>query len=504
MRFRIFSCILLVILLTSVLCGCEVDPTQAATDVTQPSEEVPIESTAPSEPSVPGVPEDAVLGEDGNYVQIQYVNAMDSVVDQSKAEYITTTVFTPDGKVLSSEQVSAKTGKMTMSRSYAYENDVISSITSLYFDKNGKFRLHYCEYFAADGALSKKVDMDENGRITQSVEYLYFETGSVQFESTYDENGNLRDQKEYNLQEQLICSQRWHASGKLNEMTIYSDGKIQTLAVYDENEELISWLEYWANGELRLSKSLGHFVNDTFIKGWVISEYSQEGFPQHEVLYYPNGAVYTETYYYPSGNIKTSYWCDIYSTYHTEYYAEFLDGAFEPSTGWNVIEGEKVYFGKGMQDQHPDWVYDDRGNLLQYTVTENGYTYEVHRAYDAEDRCVSEEKIGTDGSRYIEKYQYSEQGKVTVHVERSGKFCALNDTVLEIYEIRNGMHYYEWRYRDGGYTISIDSASGKPYYLTYFYADGRKEVYEYDEGELTYMYIECEDGSVIEKGTPRG
>lgn len=498
--------LVLAAMLLLVLPGCDInipDTTKGTDPVTLPTQSVAttVPITGPSVSS--SLPDNAVQQEDGNYVLTQYVNAMGSSVEQDRAEYIHTTVYTPDGMVLSVEEISIKTGHVRYIEAYQYDGSRVSCVTSRYFDKNGNFRMHYAEHFDGNGALRKREDFDRDGELTLSTEYVYFDDGSLQSETCYAGNGTRISCVEYDTQKRLVSEQRWHSNGKINEENYYVDGVLSVITVYDQNGELTTYIECWPNGQNKFTKTLGHYMNGELINGWVIGEYAEDGMPQHDATYYPDGSLCMEIYYYPSGNTKSTYSRDPYNSYHSEYYAEYYDGMETPYTGWNVINGEKVYFGKALQEQNPDKVYDDRGNLLQYTETNNGYTYEVYRTYDEKNRKLTEECIGSDGSRAYTEYAYTDQMSGAVYSERTGKFCQEEGAIRYVFDVRSGMNRYEWFYNDGSYTLSIDTASGKPYYLSYVYADGRKEIYEYDEGELTYMYIECEDGSVIKQGTPR-
>lgn len=511
MKQRMISVLLSAFMLLAIMSGCDLKnpvETTGAGDSTIPTHSSEATDSASDPTNAPSIdsslPEDAVVQEDGNYVRTQYVNAMGTETEQSKAEYVTTTVYSPDARVLSVEQVSVKTGHVSQVLSYEYDGDQLSCVNSQYFDKNGNFRMHYAEYFASNGALSKRVDFDPDGSINKVTQYSYFDDGTLQAECGYDNHGTMTYRKEYDARKRLVSEQRWHSNGQLNEECIYTNGVLIVKTTFDEAGNMTWFMEYWPNGNPRTRKSIGFFHNDELIPGWCLYEFDENGVSIHDLCSWPDGTVFSEFYYYPSGNIKSQYYRDPSNAHNPENYAEFYDGMIEPYGGWNIIDGEKIYFGKAQQEQNPDKVYDDRGNLIQYTETENGYTYEVYLTYDDENRKLTKECIGSDGSRAYTEYAYTDQTGEAVYSEHTGKFCKEEGVIRYIFDMRSGMYRYEWFYADGSYTLSIDSASGKPYYLTYLYADGRKEIYEYDEGEPTYTYIECEDGSVIEKGTPRG
>ena len=463
------------------------------------------EGTIPTQPSNgPSVPDGAQIQEDGTYILVQYVNALNNVVDQSKAVNTLTTVFSKEGYILSSELVALKTGYLRQAQTYAYDGDLLISVTSQQFDKNGNFQSHTTEYFDPSGVLLKRVDYKKDGTVDGSTEYVYFENGAIHFENAFYADGVPSASTEYDSEKHILSIKKWHPNGVLNEELLYSNGSISTQAIYDSEGDMNRYSEFWPNGKFKLQKSLGFFYNEEHVAGWCVYEFDENEVCIHDLITWPDGTVFQEIYYYPSGNIKSQYLRVPSNTYNPEYYAEFHDGVLVPYTGWNIIDGVKVYFGEALQEQNPDKIYDDRGNLLYYSETVDGYTYEVTQTYDDQDRRVTKEILGEDGSR-----EYSENGQTTqgwglVYSERTGRYCSEPDAVREIYDYRTGMHHYESYYQDGSSRIMVDSESGKPYYLAYLYADGRREIYEYDEGELTYMYIECENGTIIEQGTPRG
>jgi antitoxin component YwqK of YwqJK toxin-antitoxin module len=494
-----------------VMSGCDltnpVAPTGAgdSTLPTHSSSETHSATNPTNAPSIDSsLPEDAVLQEDGSYIAVQYVNALNNEVEQNKAESILTTVYEPNGKVRSQELVNIKTGVLRQSQTFTYENGILVCAMSKYFDKNGKIRLHFDEYFDANGMTIKRVDYDNKGEPEKITEYDHFENGNIRLEKLFYGNGTVASVTEYDQDKKILSSKRWHLNGVLSEECTYSDGILITQTIFDTNGEKTNYLEYWLNGSIKIQLSKGFFLNGELIPGQVIYEFYENGTPEHDLTYWPDGTIYSESYYYPSGNTKKCYLNDPSNSHNPEYYAEFRDGDVEPYTGWNVIDGEKVYFGEALQNQHPDWIYDDRGNCLYYTVTEDGYSYEVRRTYNSSDIWVTEELLGPDGSRVYTERGQTDHGWGDIYVERSGRFCQEDDVVRMIYDHRSGMHHYETYYKDGTIMICDDTANGNPHYSAYYYSDGRKEIYEYDEGVLTYMYIECEDGSVIEKGTPRG
>lgn len=474
---------------------------QIQVEISRPAES----GTSASVQTLPsGVPDGAVLQENGTYAFFQYVNSSEQEVAQEKATYTKTTVYSQKGYVLSVELYYVQWDCLRKLQSYEYENDTLVSVTVQLFGKTGTFQSCYTDYYDPSGAVSKQVQHDEQGEITGSTEYKYFDNGDLQTEIHYFGDGSINTEIVYDPGNVILSKKTWLSTGGLAEELVYLSGILSEKTTYDKNGELSSYAAHWPNGNLKKTKHIGFFINGELIPGLCVSEYSEDGKCIHDVTYWPDGGISTEFYYYPSGYTKSAYSRNPSNPHNPEQFVEYKDGSLEPYSGWNMIDGEKVYFGAALQEQHPDWDYDDNGNLLRYTVTEKGYTYEVKKTYDSENRCITEEWLGEDGSRAYMEYGFGFNGWETLYSDRSGSLCQQEDAVRIVYDQRGGLHHTELYYENGDIMIDECSRSGKPYYLAYFYPDGRKEIYEYDEGELTYMYIECEDGSVIEQGKPRG
>ena len=371
----------------------------------------------------PTLPEGAQLQEDGSYILVQYVNAMNVEVEQNKAESLLTTVYDPDGKICSQQLQDIKTGVLRQSQTFTYENGVLYSATSQYFDKAGKFRLHYEEQFDLQGQLVKRVDYDKNGVPENIAEYSYFEGGNLRIEMLYYGDGTAKSMTEYDDENKILSAKKWYQNGALQEDSTYSNGVLYTQVFYNSKGEQTGYMEYWPNGNVKISQNVGFYYNGEHVPGKMLYEFYEDGTPSHDLALWPDGTVCSEFYYYPSGNIKSQHHNDPSNSYNPEFYGEYRDGALEPYTGWNVIDGEKVYFGAALQEQHPDRDYDENGNLLRYTVTENGHTYEVKKTYDSENRCITEEWLGKDGSRAYMEYGFGFAGWETLYSDRSGSLC---------------------------------------------------------------------------------
>ncbi len=502
----------------------------------------PVETVSPSDqlseqPSTEiALPEGAQPQEDGTYVLEQYVNALLSEVAQNKAEYVMTTVYSADGNVLSREAVSIVGGILQIRETYEYENGVLTCTSFLRYDPFGNFKEHFSKFVDPDGTVLQKVEYDAAGNITVNTAYTYFASGQISkiygtntqgiavLEQIYFESGNLKSESswyddgtpqsyiEYDQENRVLSQQTWHENGTPREADTYADGILETHTVYNSDGDMLDYYEYWPSGLIKLRKSLGFYSDGEAVNGWCIYEFAEDGVCLHDVTYWPDGSLCSEFYYYyPSGNIKSIYYSYPSNSYHSAYYGEFRDGASTEYSGWNVINGEKVYFGEAAKENDPlgrrDMVYDNNLNLIFYRATENGYDYEVHTTYDEQNRRLTEKIIGEDGSINYTEYGHigDGDGGGVVYSEHTGVYCSQDDIVREIFDMRGDTYHYETYYADGGFTIADDKKSnGEPYYLTYQYADGRCEIYEYEDGVTTYMYIECEDGTVITKGTPRG
>jgi antitoxin component YwqK of YwqJK toxin-antitoxin module len=316
----------------------------------------------------PNVPDGAEVYDDGTYSIKDYLNKQLTEVEKDRAVYVRTTVYRPDHRILSQDIWHIETDKQYRITINRYDGDALVSTATRQYDKNGNFKEHYEEFLDSTGAIVKKVEYDRLGEIQLQTLYSYYASGQKsqvqtangqgvkKSEQNYYENGQLHTEilfhyngqhqsvTEYDEEGKTLHSTGYYDNGSTKSVETYVDGVRRTVEWYNEDGTRASYTEYWDNGQVKFRQSVGFFYNDERINGLCESSYTEEGIPVKDALYWPDGTLHMENCYYPSGNIKSQYICDPSNSYNPEYFGEHRDGEAEAYKGWNIIDGEKVYF----------------------------------------------------------------------------------------------------------------------------------------------------------------
>ena len=405
----------------------------------------PTESENTTEPSGPDLPEGAVLQSDGTYLLTQYTSKSDNPVekDDPNVKYILKTVYDSDGRITGKTKEHASYSLLLAGDWWEYsEEGALISYTKQRFDNGGVMEEHYREDYNSSGQLTLTTKYGHDGTVDCILAYEYHSNGKCKTETTTNESGTLLAHKEYSQ------------SGSLTlDSTYYSDGSEKSRAVYAEDGTPVEAYRWYSDGTTEFQE-----------------EYFANGRPKAHKMWYEDGILRREFTAFTDENTDNG----ILAEYDrsgkptSRYTTGNPDGSYDTQESWDRDGTHYLFAFSGDLLAEERYTYPDGGTLV-ITYDHTTDTKHVLRQ-TSKDTFDIIRSISSDAP--IEGYMESILDGGNIH-RTEWKDGYKSKEISDGWPNMNGYAYRGTTcYYPNGQVKSAEQ---------YFYADGGRVYFEYDE-----------------------
>lgn len=290
-----------------------------------------------------------------------------------------------------------------------YEGDILLTESETYYAGDGQITRRVEREYEYDnqGNLLREISSTYNGEETHTgiEEYIYDEFQNLLSVIIYDENGNIAgpsEEYEYNTKGELIKG-----------IYYYNDGRIAAVYTY----------EYYETGELFKERFYCYDHDSQEIDYVIEEEYDMSGDTIKHVKSDSDGTIKTNLCEYDAlGNeIKVTY-------YDGEFVEEILVSEYDANG--NLLRAT-FYDGQNNVVAQDEYIYDEKGNVVEFIYTGDGITEGVKCVYDAK------------GNR-VQMMEYDWQGDMETYEAEYVTIVAPNEKAAEaLIELTNGLEISE-------------------------------------------------------------
>ena len=382
-----------------------------------------------------------------------------------------------------------------------YDNGTLVESYSYGYDEDGhRYVIKRTTYYS-DGKLREEIEYNDNEDITLS---LYYEKdGALMSKSTYsyvyDDNRNIisRERRDFDVTTGKViytCGEEYAIDEEgyryLKKETECDSEGIVTIREYNTEGEVISLTVKDNNGNVIQSQNIEYTYDET---GRVVSSKS-----------YLNGKLVEERFY------KLNEWEESYKYQSVEYHEDGSKTVISYDK-WEDEIGRVEYDKDGNEVSRSgrEYVYNDAGEAIGERYYENN-------------RLSYEYVYGTDKDGYIynakEIYYYEDGGKNVIEYDECGnqtrytEYDSAGNVTWERESVHtydeNGRHIYEKEYVDGRLCYEYEYAYVSEYenkitrMEIYYYEDGGKEItHNDDHGHAVKSVVYDANGNVVEENT---